>query len=68
METLNTYMIDNGITQKEFADAIGITQATVSRICAGKLRPSSTVMVKIATQTKGQVPILSWFESFGDIA
>ena len=68
MEALNTYMIDRGITQKEFADAIGITQATVSRICAGKLRPSSTVMVKIAAQTKGQVPILSWFSYFEGIA
>lgn len=60
MMTLREYAKQNGITQAALADALGIKQAAVSLIMAGKNRPSLEVAVKIERITKGSVPAISW--------
>lgn len=61
MVTLNQYLRDSGMTQEDFAAAIKVTQATVSRLCRGKAQPSKELMLTIEKETAGAVPVLSWF-------
>jgi transcriptional regulator with XRE-family HTH domain len=67
MKTLSQYLTDRGITQKEFADRVGLDQATISRICRGS-SPSLHAALKIETETGGAVPIRSFGQAAGDAA
>ena len=60
MMTLKEYLALNKITQAEFAEAIGVKQATVSRLAEGKLGPKPITAIEIERQTRGAVPALSW--------
>ena len=44
---LKTLIKDNGITQRELADQIGIAQATLSDYCSGKRVPQATFFVEL---------------------
>ena len=46
-ENLKTLIKDNGITQRELADQIGIAQATLSDYCSGKRVPQATFFVEL---------------------
>jgi len=56
---LSQYLIGHKITQSEFAAQIGVTQATVSRLCSGKT-PSLRLAAKIHDATAGAVPFETW--------
>lgn len=58
MEKLTTYL--KGRTQREFAQAIGISDAFLSQILSQKRRPSFRVMLKIEEVTGGAVDVHSW--------
>ena len=59
MLTLKQYLAANDMNQAEFAARIGVTQGTVSKLCAGR-RPSWAMAAKIADVTGGQVPVGVW--------
>lgn len=52
---LESYRNKNGITRKQFAQMIGVTQMTVGRYERGLLIPSPENMRKIYDVTGGQV-------------
>lgn len=58
MEKLTTYL--QGRKQREFAQAVGISDAFLSQILSQKRRPSYRVMLKIEQVTEGAVDIHSW--------
>jgi transcriptional regulator with XRE-family HTH domain len=43
------------ISRKDFADAIGVEQGTISRYIHGQRTPELAVAVKIVAETKGKV-------------
>lgn len=53
--TLEQYLSANGISQKDFAESIGVGQSHVSRMMAGKVNLSFTVLRRIAQVTGGKV-------------
>lgn len=55
MTHLRTYLEATGTRQADFADMIGVTQATVSKIADGKLTPSLKVAAAIEAATEGEV-------------
>lgn len=59
MSDLGTYLKENRIRQADFAAAIGVTQATVSKLIAGG-RPSLPLAVAIERTTGGVVRAASW--------
>lgn len=52
---LRDYLNEHGIQQAEFAKAVGVTPATINRICKGYTVPRRALMAKIITATKNQV-------------
>lgn len=46
----------------EWARRFGISRSHFVMIRDGNARPSTKLMEKIAQETNGEVPILSWFE------
>lgn len=63
MEKLTSYLKANGIPQTKFAGEIGITQSSLSKMCAGQIAPSLETAVKIDRATGGAVPVDSWVTS-----
>ena len=66
MEKLTSYLKSNGIAQTKFASEIGITQSSLSKMCAGQITPSLETAVRISTATGGAVPVESWVNSDQD--
>jgi transcriptional regulator with XRE-family HTH domain len=60
MEKLDTYLKTRNIRQADFAELLGIKQATVSRLKCGRGKPSRTLAVNIARVTDGAVPVEIW--------
>lgn len=60
MNTLTSYLKAAGQTQAQFAAAVGIDQATVSKLCRGKLVPSLPLAAAIERATGGRVAMASW--------
>lgn len=59
--TLTAYLTAHEITQDAFARRIGLTQATVSRLCLGERAPSIRTAGLIERATGGAVPAAVWF-------
>lgn len=59
---LGAWLFDNSLTIAEFAPRVGVSHATVSRICAGGWMPSADLMEKIAHATHGAVLPNDWFD------
>jgi len=62
-DALNAYLDrkgENGPTQSEFAEAVGCTQAAMSRYAAGKRLPPSDLAIKIDQASEGRVPLSLW--------
>jgi transcriptional regulator with XRE-family HTH domain len=53
--TLDAYLRSVGKTHAQFADAVGISESSVSRYCSGKIIPSKQVMKRIREVTGGKV-------------
>lgn len=48
------------MTQAQCAERLGVSQATVSKLEAGEMRPSFDLAVRIDRETAGEVPFLTW--------
>lgn len=59
-ERLAALLKGRGITQAAFATSIGIAQASLSNLCAGKFQPDLTLAQRIETETGGVIAVLSW--------
>jgi len=57
---LSEWLAETGLTQKQFAERIGVTQGAVSMMCRDKPRLSLDVAVKIERATRGAVPVEEW--------
>lgn len=68
MEKLEAYLAANGIRQSQFAERIGVTQATVSKLIAGSVAPSLALAVRIQRETFGAVPCDAWVRTSGQDA
>jgi transcriptional regulator with XRE-family HTH domain len=66
MEQLSTYLTDNSIKQKDFAERLGVSNAYMSQILNGRRRPSFDLMCKIAAESDQAVPLNAW--QMGDVA
>ena len=60
MNELSKYIDASGLTQEQFAEKIGADQSIVSRLYAGKIRPSLQRAFAIERATNGAVPVSSW--------
>jgi transcriptional regulator with XRE-family HTH domain len=60
MEKLITYLKENGVSQTQFAERIGITQSSLSKMCAGVILPSLETANRISIETGGHVSAESW--------
>jgi transcriptional regulator with XRE-family HTH domain len=63
MNRLAAYLAQSPDSQKAFAIRIGSTQATVSRLCADKMRPSLSLASRIEQETGGAVSATGWIET-----
>ena len=57
---LDQFLQDNGLRQASFAERVGATQATISKLVRDETRPSLELAVRIERETKGAVPANSW--------
>ncbi len=53
--TLKEYLDTNGLTQAEFAQAVGVTQQAISIWLRGEQLPRRRALERIAAATKGHV-------------
>ncbi|WP_108131035.1 helix-turn-helix domain-containing protein [Gemmobacter caeni] len=60
MANLASFLTETGETQVEFAKRVGVSQGTVSKLCAGQITPSLPLAVRIARETGGRVPVDAW--------
>ena len=60
MTHLAEYLIQNGLTQREFARRVGVTQGVVSRLASRKIKPHIDLAAAIERETGGLVPAVSW--------
>lgn len=60
MVDLPTYLRHHGFTQEEFARLSGLSQGTVSKLCAGSVGISLATAAKIERVTKGEVSMAVW--------
>ena len=52
---LSEYLIENNLTQQNFADMLNVSQPTVSKWLQGLTRPSWEVIKLITEETEGAV-------------
>lgn len=60
MSDLPEYLTKSGLKQAAFAQRIGVTQATVSKLIARTMLPGLELAVKIEDATGGAVLARSW--------
>lgn len=65
MSILKKYRTESGMTQKQLAKLIGISQGSLSRIETGETRPEWVTAARIAKVTNGAVPVDAWAPSKG---
>lgn len=63
MMTLKAYLEWTGEKQVLFADRVGTTPATISRLCGGTLKPALDLAHRIETATGGKVKTETWVVS-----
>lgn len=70
MNALRSHLSENKIRQTEFAEAIGVNQATVSKLCGDDPGISFDLAVKIEQVTGGAVQVSDWpqFAKLRDLA
>jgi len=57
---LKSYLEARGVRQADFAERVGTTPATVSRLIAGIFRPALDLAHRIERETGGAVPTEAW--------
>lgn len=60
MTDLRSYLDATGEKQSDFAAKVKTTPATVSRLCAGTLKPALDLAHRIEVATEGEVPTETW--------
>nr|WP_255613496.1 helix-turn-helix transcriptional regulator [Pseudogemmobacter faecipullorum] len=60
MTSLSDHIKAVGQTQAQFATALGIDQATVSKLCRRKVLPSLILAARIERVTGGKVRAVDW--------
>jgi transcriptional regulator with XRE-family HTH domain len=60
MEKLASFIKTKGMTQASFAESVGITQSTLSKLCAGPKGPSLETALAIERETGGKVAVADW--------
>lgn len=65
MCNLQEYLNQNSITQRAFAERIGVGQGTVCRLTKKQITPTLRLALRIEKETGGKVPVQSWAESEG---
>lgn len=60
MHPLAIYLRDRNITQAGFAELIGVSQASVSKLLRGANQPSLDLAFRIERATGGAVPAGVW--------
>ena len=55
MTKLNEFLVQNSISMTSFAQTVGTTTATISRVIDGSVVPRKTLMLRIFEETNGQV-------------
>lgn len=63
MMTLSDYLRAHSITQADFAQRVGLTQAQVSKICRRKSGVSLETAGAIERATDGRVPVSVWLSN-----
>lgn len=62
MKNLKDILEDNDMTQKAFAEKIGVTESTVSNWVTGKTEPSMSDLIRAATLFKVSIDKLIGME------
>lgn len=62
MKNLKDILEDNDMTQKAFAEKIGVTESTVSNWVTGKTEPSMSDLIRTATLFKVSIDKLIGME------
>ncbi len=65
---LKTYLTQNNLTEAEFGEKAGLSQAAVNRYCAGKRIPDKDAMPAIIAATGGAVQPNDFFDIAPSIA
>ncbi|WP_411838689.1 helix-turn-helix transcriptional regulator [Paracoccus sp. ME4] len=60
MEKLRAYLCSARVTQRSFADVVGLSRSHLNEIISGRKRPSLDVAFAIARATSGAVPVDAW--------
>lgn len=60
MISLKSYLDETSEKQVEFAERVGTTPATISRLCKRTLKPNLELAHRIESATGGRVPTETW--------
>jgi len=63
MNTLQRYLNEHKLTQKEFGALIGCSQGAVHRYACGLRIPRPRIMRAIARVTNNEVPVSCWLSA-----
>ncbi|WP_089848771.1 helix-turn-helix transcriptional regulator [Salipiger marinus] len=66
MQKLAEYRKQVGISQREFADLVGVHQSIISKLEAGRAQPGLSLAVRIQKATSDHVPVTVWLEEVCD--
>lgn len=61
---LNQYLVLNNISQKRFAEQLGVCQATIHKYLYKNTVPSGKRMMQIHQATDGEVTVEDWMTHF----
>lgn len=62
MASLSEYLTSKSLRQADFAESLGVTQGTVSRLVSKMQLPSLALALRIEKVTHGEVPVSVWSE------
>lgn len=60
MSKLKEYLTLNGLSQRAFAECIGVDPSIVSRLSREEMTPSLQLAADIEAATNGDIPATSW--------
>ena len=60
---LKKYLKENGLSEKDFAEILGVTQAHINYLVHGKKNPSAPLTKRIEEVTNGEVTFNDLFSS-----
>lgn len=66
MNRLGRYLKAKEITQHQFAERLGVSQGTVSKMCRKGAEVRDSMKVRIERLTGGAVPVEAWLDDLRD--